>query len=390
MATTKQDPPSHPIAGNLEVTVPWRAFFTNISRYVAAAGAGTVSGPATSTDNAIVRWNGTTGTAIQNSGITIADGASGTLSGTNTGNQNLFETIAVSGQSNVVADGPTDTLTLAAGTGVTITTNAGTDTVTIAATGSGGTVTAVTGTSPIASSGGATPDISLNNAGVTLAKIQNAAANSKLVGSGASGSGASYVEIGLGGGLAMTGTTLDTTASGGGGLTLLEQHTGAASASLVFTTAFTSTYDDYLIEIVDISLDTNAQHLWMRCSTDGGSTYDSGANYTWFGHRFNQTGAAFESVVNANQIVVDCTSGDSVSNGTGAALTTSFTWANPLGTVHYKAFSATVTYRSQALSNLGGSVVFGQYQNTAAVDALEFKSSSGNITGTIRIYGKEK
>ena len=48
---------------------------------------GDVVGPASATDNAIARYDGTTGKLIQNSGITIADGASGTLSGTNTGDQ---------------------------------------------------------------------------------------------------------------------------------------------------------------------------------------------------------------------------------------------------------------------------------------------------------------
>lgn len=61
---------------------------------------------------------------------------SGTSSGTNTGDQNVFTTIAVAGQSNVVADSTTDTLTIAAGSNVTITTDAATDTITInAATG---------------------------------------------------------------------------------------------------------------------------------------------------------------------------------------------------------------------------------------------------------------
>jgi hypothetical protein len=54
------------------------------------------------------------------------------------GTSNSFATIVVSGQSDVVADSSTDTLTLVAGTNVTITTNAGTDTVTLAATGGGG------------------------------------------------------------------------------------------------------------------------------------------------------------------------------------------------------------------------------------------------------------
>ena len=49
-----------------------------------------------------------------------------------------FSTIAVSGQTSVVADGPEDTLNLAAGSGISITTNEGTDTITIASTVSGG------------------------------------------------------------------------------------------------------------------------------------------------------------------------------------------------------------------------------------------------------------
>ena len=51
------------------------------------------------------------------------------------GSQNVFNTIAVSGQDNVVADGATDTLTFAAGSNITLTTTAGSDTVTIAASG---------------------------------------------------------------------------------------------------------------------------------------------------------------------------------------------------------------------------------------------------------------
>ena len=57
------------------------------------------------------------------------------------GSQNVFNTIAVSGQDNVVADGATDTLTFAAGTNITLTTTAGSDTVTIAASSSSATIT---------------------------------------------------------------------------------------------------------------------------------------------------------------------------------------------------------------------------------------------------------
>ena len=49
-----------------------------------------------------------------------------------------FKTIAVSGQSDVVADSSTDTLTLVAGSGIVLTTNAGSDSITVASSGGGG------------------------------------------------------------------------------------------------------------------------------------------------------------------------------------------------------------------------------------------------------------
>jgi hypothetical protein len=96
---------------------------------------------------------GITGTLAQfNTALTGADFATGggTATGTNTGDQNLFGTIAVSGQSDVVADSTSDTLTLAAGSNITITTSAGTDTITIAASGGGtmGTATLDFGAAP--------------------------------------------------------------------------------------------------------------------------------------------------------------------------------------------------------------------------------------------------
>jgi hypothetical protein len=56
---------------------------------VAISATGDVVGPASATDNAIARFDGTTGKLIQNSGITIADGATGALSGTNSGDVTL-------------------------------------------------------------------------------------------------------------------------------------------------------------------------------------------------------------------------------------------------------------------------------------------------------------
>jgi plastocyanin len=100
-------------------------------------------------------------TLVAGSNITITTNASTdtiTISAAGGGGaaSNSFETIAVAGQSNVVADSSTDTLTLVAGTGISITTNASTDAITITNTVSAG-ATAFTGLS--------------DSAGLTIDKI---------------------------------------------------------------------------------------------------------------------------------------------------------------------------------------------------------------------------
>ena len=71
------------------------------------------------------------GLSIDGNGVVTASGGGG-------GSQNLFSTIAVSGQSSVVADSTSDTLSLVAGTNMQITTNASGDSITFASTGGGG------------------------------------------------------------------------------------------------------------------------------------------------------------------------------------------------------------------------------------------------------------
>ena len=89
--------------------------------------------------NSTVTLNGVTytfpfGDASASGKILSSDGA-GNLSWTAAGaTPNVFQTISVSGERDVVTDTAADTLTFAAGSNVTITTNAGTDTITIAAT----------------------------------------------------------------------------------------------------------------------------------------------------------------------------------------------------------------------------------------------------------------
>jgi plastocyanin len=106
---------------------------------IAVAGqSSVVADSGTDTLTLVAGSNITITTDVSTDSITINSTASGGAT------SNSFATIAVAGQSNVVADSGTDTLTLVAGTGMSITTDATTDTVTITNTVSAG-ATAFTG-----------------------------------------------------------------------------------------------------------------------------------------------------------------------------------------------------------------------------------------------------
>jgi len=74
--------------------------------------------------------------ALSNS-VTIT-GTGGGGGGAVVSGGNSFQTITIAGQANVVADRPSDVLTLVAGSGIVLTTNAGNDSITISSTGGGG------------------------------------------------------------------------------------------------------------------------------------------------------------------------------------------------------------------------------------------------------------
>jgi plastocyanin len=124
---------------NSWATVSGGAASDSFATIAVAGQSSVVADSATDTLTLVAGSNITITTDAGTDTITIAAAGGGTAS-------DSFATIAVAGQSSVVADSSTDTLTLVAGTGISITTNASTDTVTITNTVSAG-ATAFTGLS---------------------------------------------------------------------------------------------------------------------------------------------------------------------------------------------------------------------------------------------------
>jgi hypothetical protein len=172
-----------------------------------------------------------------------------------------------------------------------------------------------------------------------------------------------------------------------GALVLLEQHTAAASAQLDFTTAISATYDEYLIELVGVLPVTSGANLLCRVSTNGGSSYDSSANYYSALFIFSNTAAGGTVQQNAaTSIQVFAAVENTVLPG---GVHGSIRMFNPGSTVIRTQFMLALCASRTADAAFGSGMAL--WNLATAVNALRFFFSTGNIaSGTIRIYGIAK
>lgn len=175
---------------------------------------------------------------------------------------------------------------------------------------------------------------------------------------------------------------------GSGGLVLVEQRTASASATLNFTSCISSTYDEYLIEFVQVIPASNNVAFLMRVSTDAGSNYISATDYSSWTMRFSSGGAAFDGASGATAI--DLTKGGKVTDSANYGVNGHIRLFNPLGAI-YKVVSGQLAFQEQVGPNRTGWHTNGAYESSTDVDAFQFYFESGNIaSGKIRCYGVAK
>lgn len=173
---------------------------------------------------------------------------------------------------------------------------------------------------------------------------------------------------------------------GGGSLTLLEQHTASASASLDFTTSISASYDVYLIEFINIVPVTDAALFWMRVSTDGGATYDANTLYSWESIVWR---AAAAGSLGATGITKWAIAADlSNTNNSAWGITGNIHLISPLSTSVYTRFFGQIATKETTIPSRIGAQIQGSWESLTAVNAFQFLFSTGNIaSGTIRVYG---
>jgi len=177
--------------------------------------------------------------------------------------------------------------------------------------------------------------------------------------------------------------------SGGsaGALVLVEQHTASSSASLDFTTGITATYDDYLLEIIDLIVATDNVTLKMQYSSNAGSSWYTSSDYYSAGQYIqNGAGTGTQGANPGDHFVL----GAGVKNTVSRPFNASLHMRQFLSTALSKSLHGTFNYTNQSF------VVGGYMQALLVVPATAFNAfkifaSSGNIaSGVARLYGVAK
>jgi hypothetical protein len=181
--------------------------------------------------------------------------------------------------------------------------------------------------------------------------------------------------------------TWGTVAGGsGGGLTLLEQHTASASASLDFTTWYSASYDSYQFELVNIVLATDNVSFAFEVSTDGGSSWVTTTTYEYIAvvNSTDNAGAGWLNATAAAAVLLF----PNVDNGQSVGINGSVKMFDPANASLKKAFEYHISAPFDTIARRYTCVGSGFWTSTTAVNGIRFRSSSGNITsGKIRIYG---
>ena len=176
----------------------------------------------------------------------------------------------------------------------------------------------------------------------------------------------------------------------GGGLNLISTQTASSSSTIDFTSGIDSTYKEYIFKFYDIHPASNNVTFQVGFR-DGGSDYDATKTTTFFRAYNYENGSSTALEYVTAQDLAQSTNFQNLSEGTGndndQSCSGTLNLFDPSNTTFVKHFFATVN--SAHAVDLSENVYVAGYINvTDAIDAVQFKFSSGNIdVGTIKLYG---
>ena len=181
-----------------------------------------------------------------------------------------------------------------------------------------------------------------------------------------------------------------------GALVPIKTITASSDATISFVdgssdVVLDSTYPIYMFKFINIHPATNTVYFQFNMSIDSGSNYNVTKTTTFFRarHQEDDGGSALEyrTADDLAQSTSDQRLNVRLGNGNDESFSGELTLFNPSSTTFVKHFiSKSNEYGDNDQSD--NHFVAGYGNTTSAVDAVQFKMSSGNIdAGTIKLYG---
>jgi hypothetical protein len=175
-----------------------------------------------------------------------------------------------------------------------------------------------------------------------------------------------------------------------GSLTFISKQTASSSASISFT-GIDSTYKEYMFVFNNIRPATGAPAFQFNLSTDGGSSYDVTKTTTFFNSRHNEADTETSLSYDTGSDLAQSTSYQRVcgqiKSDSDTCYSGIFFLYNPSSTTFVKHFIANGSLVDDQNANVSDFMA-GYGNTTSAINAIDFKMSSGNIdVGTISLFG---
>ena len=176
-----------------------------------------------------------------------------------------------------------------------------------------------------------------------------------------------------------------------GNLKLLTTQTASSATSVSFTTFIDSTYDVYIFKFIKLNPSNNGDGFQVNFSSDGGSNYNMTKTTTAFAaSHYENNSDAYVSYSTGDDLAQSTAFqplNSALGNGADMCMDGELHLFNPSSTTYVKHFHArTNGYIYVSMSR--DFYAAGYINSTSAVNAVQFKMSSGNnFDGIIKMYG---
>jgi hypothetical protein len=180
----------------------------------------------------------------------------------------------------------------------------------------------------------------------------------------------------------------------GSAMVLLSTQTASNSASLSFTSGITSTYGEYIFKFYNMNpaSDNVYFEFQVNATDDAGGGYDTSlitSTHVTAEHEEDNNPAAFVDYWTAGDLAQSANDQrltDTLGNGADESCAGIMHLFSPSSTTYVKHFSATVQQYHAGNRSIC-SYVAGYINDTTAIDDIQFKMSSGNFDGKIKMWG---